>query len=428
MARATDMLARLPELYRDGETAGRLAAVWGAQIETLDETANDIRRSHYFSQCFDLDDAAGLAALLDIGPEPFQGLTEFRAWVNGLRAARLRAGAVTREGIRIFTQLYLDGFQRGNRIRITPEASELGFAPSDETPALIENPPEPRFAQGPGLDGLAPLERFSLENRGLDPTPLALVITAFGPGGGEFTPMIANLTTGEGLVFLGRIPPGQRLFLTPKAGEDGATLSARLETEDVTARMRYFNPLIPGDAASTIAAPGPMSPLSLDRGLNDLWFLPLAHFDAPGLDRALFALASADLTRGEWDVSEFDKAIFAPAIAASLQAAWRETRPATIELRIPTGIMRSPAGGLEAALEARENLRAALGLALGRLSAAGVRATATLAPRRERQPMADRLAAILPATFVEGGSTGADRMPEAQGRFGVSKLDDATFS
>ena len=433
MGRRADLLNRLPDLYREGEMVGRFGAVFGNQFEMLDETARDVRRSHFFSQCLDLEDAAKLGAILDIAPEPFQGLTEYRGWVNGLRDARLRAGSVTREGIRIFTQLYLDGFEAGNRVQITPTSGRLGFEASEEMPALIENPPVARYMRGPGVDGITPLDQFPLDNRGLDPVPLGCVLTARGDQGGEFAPMIANLTTGEALVYLGRLEPGKRLFLLPVATGDGFGLEARVENDDVTDKMRLIDPLVPGQAASAVAAEGPLRPLMLNRGENTLWFLPLAHYDVPGLDRALFALAGEGMKQGRWDQTTFwnpkdlSGSIFVQPAQASLQVAWAESAPATIELRIPTGVMRSDDGGIDAALAARENLQIAFGIALTQLSAAGVEARARLAPKSEHQPMHDSLRFIAPTTFREGGSTGADRIPDTDARYGITKLDDSTL-
>lgn len=433
MSRRADLLNRLPDVYREGETVGRFGAVFGNQFEMLDETARDVRRSHFFSQCLDLEDAAKLGALLDIAPESFQGLTEYRGWVNGLRAARLKAGSVTREGIRLFTQRYLDAFQAGNQVQVTPSTGTLGFTADEEMPALIENPPVARYVRGPGVDGITPLDQFPLVNNGLDPVPLGMVMTARGAQGGEFAPMVANLTTGEALVYLGRLEAGKRLFLIPVDTEDGYGLEARIEGVDVTADMRLIDPLAPGQSNSAVAAAGPLRPLMLNRGENNLWFLPLAHYDVPGLDRALFALAGEGMKQGRWDQTTFwnpddnSGSIFVQPAQASLQVAWAETAPATIQLRIPTGIMRSEDGQIDAALTARENLATALDIALTQLSGAGVQANAQLAPKREHQHMHDSLRFVAPTTFHEGGSMGADRIPDADARYGITKLDDSTL-
>jgi hypothetical protein len=90
--------------------------------------------------------------------------------------------------------------------------------------------------------------------------------------------------------------------------------------------------------------------------------------------------------------------------------------------------MRNDAGDIDDALAARENLATALEIALRQLSAAGVDARAELAPRREHQPMHDQLSFSIPMTIREGGSTGADRMPDTDARYGITKLDDSTLS
>lgn len=427
MRRSEQMAARLPHLYREGETLSQLLAVWGNQFQMLDETATEVRRAHFFRQCVSLDEAAKLAAVLDVAPEPWQGLTEYRAWVEGLLAARLHAGAVTRQAISIFTRLYLQGFERGNRITVVPPFNELAAAPSDATPALVENPSVARYLAGPTSDGLVPLEQFALENKGIDPSMLSLVITAFGSTGPEFAPLIANLTTGEAVVFLGAVPPGQRLWVLPQETAGGIEARAYLETTEVTSQLRHIAGLEPGNADTAVAAAGPPQPLMLARGVNDLWFLPLAHYDVPGLDRALLALADLSMKQGRWDETQFDASLFVMPAAASLQLAWQESTPAAIELQVPTGAMRSQPGALDAALAARENLQTALAAALRRLSAAGIRSSVSLRDKRERQLMTDRLHAVIPRTHRERGATGADHLPNAGGRFGVTEFDGSTY-
>jgi hypothetical protein len=415
MPRAEQLAGRLPELYRDGETLSRLLAVWG----------NQLQMAHFFHHCVSLEEAAKLAALLDIPPEPWQGLTEYRAWVEGLRSARLRAGAVTCEGIRIFTQLYLAGFERAHRIEVAPAITEFAATANDETAALVENPPVYRYAAGPSAEGLVPLQQFALDNRGIDPAPLALVITAFGSTGPEFAPLIANLTTGEALVFLGKIPPGQRLWLLPEKTEAGSRTRALLEGAEVSDKLRFIAALEPGVADS--ATPAASGALTLARGHNDFWFLPLAHYDVPGLDRALLALADLSMTQGRWDETSFDRSLFAQTVAARLQAAWREAKPAAFELQLPAGALRCDPGALDDALAARETLEDALREALRRLSSAGVEAGVSLRPKRTVQPMGERLAAVSPWTERERGPSGADRLPDLGGRYGITELDESTF-
>jgi len=82
---------------------------------------------------------------------------------------------------------------------------------------------------------------------------------------------------------------------------------------------------------------------------------------------------------------------------------------------------------LEEAVAARERLELALREALRRLSAAGVRGDVSLRPHRALQRSRDRLTGVFPARFREVGPTGADRLPDAGGSFGVTDFDDSTF-
>lgn len=430
MTRAAALAEHLPALWRDGELVRGLLAVLGLQLEIVDEEGREVARAHLFDTCLELEEAAGLAAVLDIPPEPWQTVGEYRPWVHGLRDARLKAGSVTREGIRLFVSRYTAGFQAANRVTITPPVPRFSDRPTSDTAALVENPPRQRTQRVPPAGGVQPLAHFTVKNGGLDRVPLAAVFTGLGSTGPEFAPLVANLTTGEALVFLGPVPPGARLWLlpaAPAAGGEAPAVTAMLENVDVTDRLRRISGFAPGPTGPPTPDIGPPRSLSLALGANDLWFLPLAHFDVPGLDRVLLALAELSLRQGRWDETAFDHSLFSQEPAATLQLAWAETTPATFELDLPASSLRSRAGDLEDALAARDRLEEALRTALPRLAAAGVRATVRFRPHQEHQPARDHLVAVLPMTHREAGPTGADRLPEAGGSYGVTGFDDSTF-
>jgi hypothetical protein len=393
MARAAAIVDRLPPLYREGELVGGLVDVIGLQHEIVDEELFEIQRAHWFGTCLELDEAAALAAVLDIAPEPWQSLAEFRPWVHALRDAR-SDGSVTPSAVTKFVERYTAGYEAANRVALV----------SSPTPRLIENPSALLIhRQGP----LEPLQRFVVTNRGLDPAPLAAVLTALGTTGPEYAPMLANVTTGEVIVYRGAVPGGQRLTLRP----DEAGPRADLEGVDVTDRLRFE-----GDR-----------PITLAHGENELWFLPLAHFDTPGLDRFLLALAGDDLRQGRWTETAFDRSLFYQDPAIVLTVAWAETTPAAFRVDLATEVMTSSPDGADDALVARDELVAALDGALARLAAAGVRSAVTARAHHESQPAGDRLRMVLPLTHREVGPTGADRLPEAGGVFDVTAFDDSTM-
>ncbi len=385
-----------------------------------DDAMREVQRAHFFDRALNLDEVAALAALLDIEPEEWQGVREYRAYVHGLRDAILQAGAVTRRGIGLFTRRYITGFQQAQNARIVARPAELATVPDLQRLALVENPLIPRYHAEP--QGLEPLARMVLDNKGLDPANAALVITALAEGGPVYAPALSNITTGQALIWRGVIPPGQRLWLEPRA--DGS-VRATLEAADVSADLVGVEALEPGDADSLV--PAPARPLALQRGANDLWFQPLAHYDVPGLDAVLLALADLTLKLGRWDETGFDRSLFYMDPVGRIQFAWAETAPATMHLAVPAGQISHPANEIATAEAAVTLLQDGLTRGLDRLAAAGIRTAVTLNRNRETQPARDRLALVLPMHVRERGSMGADKMPDGDGRFGVSDFNESVF-
>jgi hypothetical protein len=215
------------------------------------------------------------------------------------------------------------------------------------------------------------------------------------------------------------VSPGQRLWLRA----DG---SAALENRDVSAAVRTITGVVPGTAWDDVDATP--TPLRLLPGANELWFLPVAHYDSPGLDRVLLALASTDLRQGRYEESTFDSALFAMDPAATVTVGWTETAPATVHIELDGGGLLSRAGGLDAAIAVRDELAVALDHGVDALAAAGVRTEVTIAPLRETQPQTDYLTGRLPLVMRERGPTGADSLPDSGAVFDVTGYQDSTFS
>jgi len=417
------MGARLPPLYAQGELTEALLGVAGIAAEILDEDLAAVQRSHWIDRAVDRDDAARLAAVLDVAPEPWQDLGTFRAWLHALRDALLLEGAVTPAAIEQFVRAYADGFQRVTGLRLLGPLDRFEDLPSPVAPALVEQPPRRREARAPAVGGIEPLHRFAVRQTGIDPVPAGLLLTGL-PEAPEAAPVVANLTTREAVVFLGQVGAGERLWLVP--GPDGA-LQARLEHRDVTDRVVSVAGLEPGTPWDQAAVRSPARALTLRPGVNELWFLPVAHFDVGGLDRFLLALADLELREGRWDETAFDHALFHLEPAASLHVGWTEAEPAAFEVRLPAGTLRHPPGARAGAASAREELAGSLGRSVDRLRAAGVRAGVTLRPFEEVQRSLDHLAGRQPVVVREIGPTGADALPDPGGLFGVTSFDDSTY-
>ncbi|MGH9137323.1 MAG: hypothetical protein ACRD0G_09800 [Acidimicrobiales bacterium] len=426
MARRAALAEHLPTLYRDGQLVGGFNDVWGVQFDMLDEAGVAVQRAHWFDATYDFDEAVALAAILDIGPEEFHAsLGEFRAWVHALRNSRLHGGAVTREALRILVDTYAQGFQRVADVDVVPAIAAWATEPNGERAALVENPPRLRTARLPDIGGWEPLARMHVSNAGIDPAAWAVVLTG-SAGGSEYAPFVANRTTGQAIVFRGEIGVGQRLTIAPSR-DDRTVLRADVEGADVTDRLDSYPALVPGphgpgDRSDTNAA----TPLA--RGDNELWFLPLAHYDTPGLDRFLLALADDALRIGRFDETLYNHSLFAQQPAMSAWVAWVEREPASFEVHLPAHRLRADIGATTAGIAARERLETGLDAAVDGTAAVGVATDVIMDNLAERQPGQDRLAAMLPRTFRHVGPTGADRFVDAAGLFDVTGYDDSVLA
>jgi hypothetical protein len=429
------MAGRLPLLYREGELIGQLLDLVANQIAILDEEQLAVRRSHAFGTATELVDAAKLGALLDLPPQDWQDLELYRAWVNAIRDATLRDGAVTVAALQDLVQRYLAAFQDAVGLDLVPEllrppgtgpAPDWATAPSANRLAFVEFPERRRFGPDqPGSAGgpIEPLTSFTLTNRGLEPTRLAFLLGGLATGP-EYVPVIANLTTGQALAYTDLIRPGQRLWLGTDTGGNG---SAVLEGDDVSHRLRSITSFTPGTVWAETAIGAPAKPLTLERGANELWFLTVAQYDAPGLGRALLALAGHDLVQGRFDTARFDHALFVQAPAVRLEATWVEQQPATVDVHLPGGRMLCPAGRTREGVAQREVLRRSLDQAVARVRAAGVATSVSLDAFTEGGPQLDRLRLVSPVVVRESGPVGADTLPDSSGQFDVTRFDASTY-
>ncbi len=129
MKRAREMAGRLPPLYREGALVTGLLEQAAGQIEIAADDALEVQRAHWFDDALELGEAAGLASVLGIAPEPWQDLRLYRAWVHAQRDAMLKGGGVTAAAVLGFARDYAQAWQQATGVRLGGE------------PTLIENPP-----------------------------------------------------------------------------------------------------------------------------------------------------------------------------------------------------------------------------------------------------------------------------------------------
>ena len=459
MSHLQNMLALLPHLYRDGDLVSGLLGVPGVEHEHLDADAREVQRAHFFNALLNIDEAVELAAVLDIPLEDWQNLRTYRAWVHALRNAILRFGTVTVPAVTHFVGEYAGGFQSAEALGITPDipTSPAGWiripevdgdpalqlpleAPGSpyawessyrfDRPVLIENPPRRETQRIVDAMGVEPLYQFSIEQRGLNDSFASLLYVGI-PGQQEFVPTVVNVTTGQAIVYLGSVPAGKRLWIRPRP--DGQ-VEALLEGEDVTDLVYSVSNVAPGSAWQLDDVESPAFPLMLSRGINDLWFLPIAHFDAPGLDRVLLALSSLDMRQGRFNETLFERSLFYQDPGVSLFLSWLETEPASFEVRLPAQALRRRVAVGEntpqrrsSAVEKRDVLLGALNQGIRKMKGAGIEGNVVFQTITERQQQLDRLTMVMPVRVSEAGVTGTDRLVNAGGSFGVTDFDDSTY-
>jgi hypothetical protein len=427
MQRVDSMARRLPQLYRDGEllrgsrSAGGVLEVPAVQLEVLDEEMRRVQRTHWLDATFELEHAAALAAVLDFVPEPWQNLETFRAWVHAIRDAMLREGGVTVPAIRSFVSRYGAAFEAAEGIDTNPPLESWSSGSDGEGLRIEENPPLRRFARFPAAGALEPLQQFTIQNRGVDESPASFLMTGT-TRGRESAPVIVNVTTGQAIAYLGVVPEGKRLWIRCS----GEEVRASLEIDDVTANVRSVEGVVPGTPWTGAQVSKPAKPLQFRRGLNELWFFPLAFFDVLGLDRFLFSMPDLAMAQGRFDSGRFGKALFFQEPLMSLHVSWVERQPAAFTVHLPSKIVVSKRP-LDEAMASRELLASSIGLGVDKLRGAGIRSRVELEPFAEEQRHRDTLRAVMPITFHEGGPVGAEGLIERGGSFEITGFDDSTF-
>lgn len=450
MNRLDAMLSRLPPVYRTapGSVLHQVLAVSAMAMAALDEDMDRVQRSHWIDTAFDRREMARLGALFDIPPAPWEPDRLYRARLKATIAARLR-GAVTRAELEGVLVSILNGAQEAlglRYMRLDARARKgkavfaTGQAPNPGLPAFVEFPPRrQRSAElSRRLGRLRPFDAFPARNLGLFATPLEGAFWGV-PGRRTAVPVLVNLTNGTVMAYGGAVPCGKCLRFA--AAADGS-LRADLDGTDVSDRLLTGSGYDPDRRPDAIQPHALPRPLRLERGDNDLWFFPLALFDAPGLDVARLAmppsrrqLEAGDrrVQQGQFDsntlsgeVSAFDAAVFYEQPAAVLDVWWAEARPATFRFEIPAGVVRREAGDHSLFEVDHGRLFALMQQTVDLLRAAAVHGEVLDRPLRERQRTVDRVVVLRPDQGRETARS-SDALVALSALFDTTAIDGARF-
>ena len=434
LARLLDLLPP-PCTAAPDSTLAALLGTFALEFDTIAEDLDRLRRTHWINQAYRLEDAAKLGALLGIPPLRWEDLEAYRARLLPLAAARLD-GALAPGDIRHFVHDYLvraaDALE-SDLVPGLPATVEDAFRSSLDRPlwrplALVENPPRDKRSDTLlARAGLVPvLFRWSETNHGLDDTVVTIRVCGLS-GRRTAVPLLANLTTGDMILYAERILPGATLEISALPGaSDPRRAQAMLDGFDVSRRLHGLR----GFALGTPFAPdqydaAPLLP-RLARGRNDWIFLSIGLYDVHGLDRVFYALADTALREVLLDQTAFDHSLFPSGPLAQVSLAWTETEPASFEVRVPRAIVSEPAGSAPGATP-HELAADALGRAIADLHAAGVRASLRFMPFAETQSQLVRHALPWVVVDPEHGSPGIEAALDLGGRFDESTLGRARF-
>lgn len=427
------LLDLLPDPWTLAEDSvlAALLGVAALELETIEEDLDRLRRSHWFSTAWRIEDLAGLAASVGVEPLPWEDVAAFRERLDATVVAR-RQGSISAGALRRFAYDYLADLQEREQATFVPglrpgrpadDAFDLDeSAPAHRKMSFLEFPR--RTARSHALaevGNVVPyLFRWTERNAGLFDAIPRFTITGL-VGGRTAVPLLANVSTGQLLGYAGVVGAGRRLRITP-ADQRIGDARATLDGADVSDRLFSVSRFEPGRPFALEDLDAQSRVPRLGRGDSDWWYLSVGLHGVDGLDRVPFAIADLDLRQAVFDASSFDHALFPTGPAAGLAMMWTEREPATFRLRVPAGIVVERAGRRVHA-EVMDSLR----MTVGQLRAAGISARFETAGFRDRQRM--RVRVRLPWVRLPGedAPAGRDTSLALGARYGDSGLGASRF-
>ena len=388
----------LPPIYTAApdSVVAALIGEFALEFDVIQEDLDRLRRTHWINHVYRFEDAKKIGALCGVAPLPRETLESFRARLLPLIKAQL-AGALGPEEIKRFVDTYLRNAEAAYEsilvagLAKTADADEA-YRPLPKRPffrplTFREFPPRRRrSATLAARGGLAPvLFRWTETNGGLEHSVPSFRITGLG-GRKTATPLIANLSTGEMILYADRLLAGAELEIVPEGeGEgDGRAARAILDGADVTHKLKSLSGFTLGAPFSAAQYDATPRLPQLRRGRSDWLYLSVGLFDVRGLDHMFFTLADGELREGRFDETGFDHSLFPSGPLAQVDMSWTEIEAASFEVEIPRTIVVEPEGAPD---DASPHLLVADAIerSIGMLHAAGVRTAVRFTPFVERQ-------------------------------------------
>jgi hypothetical protein len=416
--RNLSMAERLPPVYdtrRDTLLASLLAHL-ALPLDALDVERPRVQRAHWISTALDRVDVARLGALLDRRMEDWEDTDLFRDRIVLIARARL-AGGVDVATILDFVEGMLDAGAARLGLHVAAGRRRPPAAGTRGRVDLVENPP----VVGRHTAGrLTPLDTVTLVNAGLDPAPLEATFVGL-PGARAATPVLVDPAAGVLLGWAGTIPPGARLRLRATSG----TLRADLDGEDRTDRLFSAEGVEAGRPLHRDQIVVPARPLMVPPGPLTLRYVTAGLYDRPAFDAVMFALAREPLRQGRFDQDEFGAALMFSPPPLWAEFSWTSPAPATVEVRIPAGLLLADQPLWPQRAQARDRLGLLIHLGVDELRAAGVRSAVALVPLRESMALGDRVRARTQLTLRDGAPLAREQAPDFGALLDTTPMDDS---
>ena len=424
MSRAGTMLERLPAPYAidEGSVIEQLLRTIALQLQIFDQDLDRVQRSHWVDHAFNRSDLAKLGSLFQIDVAGWEPTRVYRARLKATIAAMLRGSVTVDQLDQVLNAILLAArgalgtdFARPRRADDSGRTS----IPFVEFPERLKRSSD--LVDRGGL--VRPLESFVVTNGGIDPTPLGFALTGVS-GSRTANPLLVNRTNGSAIGFRGVIQAGQRLVVKTTVDR---TIDARLEGEDVTPSMLSLQHFASGPGRPDLTPDAELSPVTIDRGNNDIWLISVARYDDPGLDAAMFAVASDALHQGIFGDGKWGSAVFYQEPVAGLDAWWNERTPASFRFDVPAGVVvRDPDRRTEPEDDRAELFRL-MRRSVDQLRAAGVVGEVAEARLTDTQHSFDRAVVLSPISTTEEASAGEESIVGISAQFDEVPRDRARF-
>jgi hypothetical protein len=289
---------------------------------------------------------------------------------------------------------------------------------------LVENPPrEKQSASLLARGGKVPyLYRWTETNRGLSDTVARFIVTGV-EGGRTAVPIIANLTTGDMLGYMGTLRFGQTVVFTVPSvpdAQDPRAAVATLDGRDASASVFSMSGFALGVPFTKEQLDSKPRLPRMVRGPNEWISISAGFYGVKGLDHFFFAIADDQLREGAFDDTFFDESVFPFGTVVQLQMNWTETEPASFEVHVPRYITVEPG------VSVFQDVADGLSESILELHAAGVRAAVLFDPFIETQPQRVTGRASWVQLDAEAGPAGRDQLTVGA-RFGDSPLGGSRF-